>query len=291
MRDSIGNPFTKATVTYTSSSPSVAIVSSTGAVTATAVGSTTIKATATADGVTVTDSVAVKVVDASKVRIYAEADTYVQSSTPTTNYGTQYGMLVKPSVNGSADRAAYVRFDLSPLAGKTVTSAKLTTESVISDGTTSPSTIRVDAHSATGSWSETGLTYAGRPALGPTLGSFTATRTKATASTDLTSSIKTLAANRTGSLTLGLTEDNPGTDGPARQRVDPREPEQGRVHRRGGRPGQLILRQPHRDPPPRVGRDRRPGRPEGWVPVFQGPPRPRQRGGSGSRTSVAALGA
>ena len=52
---------------------------------------------------------------------------------------------------------------------------------------------------------------AGRPALGPTLGSFPATRTKATAATDLTSSIKTLAANRTGSLTLGLTEDNPGT--------------------------------------------------------------------------------
>jgi hypothetical protein len=206
--DTLGAPFTTATVTYSSSSSSVASVSSTGMVTATATGSTTITTTATANGVTVSDSLAVKVADASKVRIYAEADTYVQSSTPSTNYGTQYGMLTKPSVNGSPERVAYLRFDLTPLAGKTVSSATLSTESVISDGTTSPSTVRVDAHSASGSWSETGLTYAGRPTLGATLGSFVATRTKATTATDLTSSVKTLAGNRTGSLTLGLTEDS-----------------------------------------------------------------------------------
>ena len=210
--DSLGNTFDQArawpTRRPTRTWPSV---SSTGAVTAAATGSTTITATATANGVTATDSVAVKVVDPTKVRIYASADTYVQSSTPSTNYGTQYGMLAKPSVNGSADRVAYLRFDLTALAGKTVSSATLNTESVISDSTTSPSTVRVAAHSATGSWSESDLTYAGRPALGPTLGSFAATRTKATTSTDLTSSVKTLAGNQASSLTLGLTEDNAGT--------------------------------------------------------------------------------
>ena len=211
VKDSLGSTFPRADVSYTSTNPDVASVSSTGVVTAATTGSATITATATANGLTTTDSVAVKVVDSTKIRIYASADTYVQSSTATTNYGTATGMLVKPTVNGSPDRVGYVRFDLSPLAGKTVTSAVLTTESVISDGTTSPSTVRVDAHNATGSWTETGMTYSGRPTLGPTIGSFVAERTKKTATTDLTGSVKPLAANGTGSLTLGLTEDNAGS--------------------------------------------------------------------------------
>jgi hypothetical protein len=208
VKDSIGGTFTKATVTYSSTSSTVASVSSTGVVTAAAVGSATITATATADGLTATTSVAVKVADSTKIRIYAQADAYVQSSTATTNYGTATGMLVKPVVNGSADRVGYARFDLSPLAGKTVRSAVLNAESVISDSATSPSTVRIDAHSATGTWSETGVTYANRPTLGPTLASFVAERTKKTSTTDLTGSIKTLATNGTGSLTLGLTQDN-----------------------------------------------------------------------------------
>ena len=87
-------------------------------------------------------------------------------------------MLVKPSMTGNADRVGYLHFDLSPLAGKTVTSAVLTTESVITDSLTAPSTQRIDAHAATGSWSESALTYADRPTLGATIGSFVADRTK-----------------------------------------------------------------------------------------------------------------
>ena len=44
--------------------------------------------------------------------------------------------------------------------------AVLTTESVISDGQATPDVQRVDAHVSTGAWSETTLTYAGRPTLG-----------------------------------------------------------------------------------------------------------------------------
>ena len=209
VRDTVGNPFSKAAVTYSSSNPAVAQVSSTGAVTAKGTGSATISVKATANGVTATDSAAVKVTDATKVRLYAQADTYVQSSTPGTNFGGEHGMLVKP--HAKANRVAYLRFDLTPLAGRTVSSAKLTTESVIVDGTTTPSTVRVHAHSASGSWSENSLTYAGRPTLGATLGSFVATRTKATASTDLSSPVKALTAKRTSTLTLGLTEDDAGT--------------------------------------------------------------------------------
>ena len=157
-----------------------------------------------------TTSVTVTVGDPTRVRIYAEADTYVQSSTAGTNYGTQYGMLVKPSWNGSPDRVAYLRFDLSPLAGKAVTSAVLTTESVISEGTTTPSTVRVDAHTATGSWSETSLTYPDKPTLGPTIGSFVAERTKKSTKANLSSSVETYATNGAGQLTLGLTQDDAG---------------------------------------------------------------------------------
>ena len=208
VKDSLGNAFTRADVAWTSSNPAVASVSSDGKVTAAAVGSATISVTATADGLSATDTLAVKVVDNSKIRLYAQADTYVQSSTPTSNYGTATGMLVKPSVNGSPDRVGYLRFDLSALAGKTVTSATLTTESVISDGATSPSTVRIDVHSATGAWTETGMTYPNRPVLGPTLGGFVAERTKKTAATDLTGSVKSLADSGAGSLTLGLTQDS-----------------------------------------------------------------------------------
>ena len=191
VKNSLGAAFTGATVTYSSSSTGVASVSSTGVVTAAGTGSATITATATADGLTATTTVAVKVVDSTKIRIYAQADAYVQSSTASTNYGTATGMLVKPVVSGSPDRVGYVRFDLSALAGKTVRSAVLNAESVISDSPTSPSTVRIDAHTATGSWTETGVTYANRPALGPNVGSFVAERTKKVSTTDLTGSVKT----------------------------------------------------------------------------------------------------
>ena len=131
-------------------------------------------------------SIPVTVVDPARIRLYAIADTYVESSTADTNYGTQYGMLTKPPVNGSADRIALMRFDLSPVLGKEVTSAVLTNENVVSGGSTDPVTVRVDAHEVTGDWDEKAVTYSSKPDLGATVGSFLSTRTTATASADLT---------------------------------------------------------------------------------------------------------
>ena len=104
-------------------------------------------------------------------------------------------MLVKPSMTGSAaaDRVGYLHFDLSALAGKTVSSAVLSTESVITDNTTSPSTERIDAHGSTGSFSETTLTYAGKPDLGPTIGSFVAERTKKWTQANVSASVASFA--------------------------------------------------------------------------------------------------
>ena len=209
--DKVGQTLTGAQTVWSSSNASVASVSSSGVVKALATGSATITAKTTVNGVTVADTVTVQVTDTSRIRIYADADTYVESSTPGTNYGGQHGMLVKPGVSGKADRIGYVRFDLSALAGKKVTSARLSTESVVADSRTTPTSVRVHAHAVSGSWSESTLTYRTKPTLGTTLGSFVATKTLARTTTDLTSPVTSLAAKRSSTLTLGLTEDGAGT--------------------------------------------------------------------------------
>ncbi|WP_407939838.1 DNRLRE domain-containing protein [Microbacterium pygmaeum] len=76
------------------------------------------------------------------------------------------GLLSKPSWNSGPDRITYLGFNLSSLAGKTVTSAVLSTENMITDGALD--TARVDAHSVAGSWSESAVTYTNKPALGAT---------------------------------------------------------------------------------------------------------------------------
>ena len=200
-----------ATYRYVSSDTAVATVDQNGTVTATGGGTTLIGVMATSAGNTVTANLPVTVADTTKVRIYADADTYVQSSTGGTNYGGQYGMLVKPSINGSADRVGYLHFDLSPLAGKTVSSAVLTTESVITDSLTAPSTERIDAHAAAGSFSETTLTYPDKPDLGPTIGSFVADRTKKLTQANLSAYVASYAKGGAGDLTVGLTQDDAGS--------------------------------------------------------------------------------
>ncbi|MGN6218392.1 MAG: CBM96 family carbohydrate-binding protein [Microbacterium sp.] len=210
-RDSLGDVLGGVTTSFSSSNQAVATVSSTGRITAKAVGAATISVTTSANGLTASTSVPVTVVDSTRVRIYATADSYVQSSTPTTNFGTQYGMLVKPTWNGTADRIAYLRFDLSSLSGMTVTSAVLNAESVFSEGTT-PDVVRVDAHVATGPWAESTLNYSNKPALGATVASFPSTRVKQYGAADITSYLASYAADGAGQLTLGLTQDDAGAN-------------------------------------------------------------------------------
>ena len=211
MKDSLGRPLGTAELTYTSSDPDVASVSPTGLVIGATPGTTTITVTAPADGLTATDSVTVKVADATRVRIYASNDTYVESSTAGTNYGT---LRDARQAAGQRQRrpGRPLSFDLSALAGRAVTSAVLTTENVITDSTTTPGTVRVDAHAVTGSWNETTVTYAieADPRLDrrqlpvdPHQGDHSA---------DLTDYVTALADNGTGSMSLGLTQDDAGTN-------------------------------------------------------------------------------
>ena len=173
-------------------------------------GPVTFTATATADGITVSSSVAVTVTDSTRVRLYPTEDSYVQSTTASTNYGSSAAMLFKPTYSGSPDRLAYLKFDLSQLAGRTVTSAVLSARTAITDG---PLTVaRADLHAVTSAWSESTVTYANKPTMGATVGSMRVSTTTEYTSADLTTYVAGLTAASTPLLSLGMTQDGVTTD-------------------------------------------------------------------------------
>ncbi|MFM2721058.1 DNRLRE domain-containing protein [Microbacterium mcarthurae (nom. nud.)] len=210
LTDSLGRAFTGATVTYTSQNTGIATVTSAGKVTGVSTGTTRITATATAGQITVSTQVSVTVVDSTRVRIYATADGWAQSSTPTVGYGSQGGSTIKAPWLGSPDRVAYATFDLSQLAGKTVTSAVMSAEMVITETRDGQNVSRVDAHTTTGTFTEAGLTYQNRPTLTDTVGSFVVDRTKKIVTSDLTAAITAAATGSPGAYTLGFTQDDAG---------------------------------------------------------------------------------
>ncbi|WP_165968662.1 Ig-like domain-containing protein [Arthrobacter crusticola] len=106
------------------------------------------------------------------VTLTATADSYVESGTTGTNYGTST-ML---GVDSSPVEVSYLKFDLSAYAARTLESATLQLQSAGSGsvGTQNVKLVTVDG------WTETGITFANRPALGTSLGTLgpTATNTK-----------------------------------------------------------------------------------------------------------------
>lgn len=84
------------------------------------------------------------------------ADTYVASSTPTTNYGTQIMLAVQ---NGAT---SFVQFNLSAIPqGSTVSKAtiRLYVDAVVTPGS-------FDIYQVNSAWSESGVTYNTRPSIG-----------------------------------------------------------------------------------------------------------------------------
>ncbi|WP_077487838.1 phytase [Sinomonas mesophila] len=86
------------------------------------------------------------------------ADAYVSSAATTTNYGT----ASKLAVDNSPVENAYLKFDLSGLAGRTIVSAKLELRATTS-GSKGTQNVRLVTEDT---WTESGLTYSTRPALG-----------------------------------------------------------------------------------------------------------------------------
>lgn len=183
---------------YVSADPSIIEVSSSGAYTARGAGTTRVGVIATAqDGTKTWDTAAVTVTDPWNSSLPAIADTYVNNApgSTTTNYGSSAALFVKRhDLYTTVNREAYVRFDLSGVAGKTVTSAVLEFQANTTDA--DGSLTRLDARSITGPWNENSVTYADKPALGGVLGSVDVTKETATHSIDVTAYVKQQAAAR-----------------------------------------------------------------------------------------------
>lgn len=89
-------------------------------------------------------------------------DTWVGSDATTANHGSETSLY---SVTATPTKVSYLKFDLTGLAGRTLTGARLTvrTTSGSSSGSPSAQTVYTVADS---SWSETTMTYANAPAPG-----------------------------------------------------------------------------------------------------------------------------
>jgi hypothetical protein len=86
-------------------------------------------------------------------------------------------------VDGSPVEIAFLKFDLSTLAGKHIESARLRLK-IGNDASTGTQTLNAVAST---SWTERGLTYNNRPALGSTLATFAGSRTNTWIEVDITS--------------------------------------------------------------------------------------------------------
>ncbi|PPG18586.1 hypothetical protein C5D36_00955 [Rathayibacter sp. AY1C6] len=219
-------PASSVRLTWGSSDPAVASVDRSGSVTGRTAGTAMIGVLVESGGVIRSASVPVTVVDRTKVRLYPTADSYVQGGASAgTNYGAITGMLVKTSASTTTDqsytRVGYLRFDLSALQGRTVTGATLTTTAAITDN---GSPVLLDFHDTPTTWTEKGLTFTNRPALGPILGSTLVDTTKTTRTTDLTDALAAKAAASTPTLSLGIDQAHlpPGTAGSV-VRIETRE--------------------------------------------------------------------
>ncbi len=132
------------------------------------------------------------------VTLTATADSYVSSGATGTNYGTST-ML---GVDASPVEISYLKFDLSAYAGRTLESATLQLRSAGS-GSVGTQSVKLVASDA---WTETGVTYSNRPALGASIGTLGPTATNTNYSVPLT--ISGLTGELGQQLSLGLDSSN-----------------------------------------------------------------------------------
>ena len=94
------------------------------------------------------------------------ADSWVGSDAPTTTHGTDKVLYA----DSSPTKVSFLKYDLTALAGKTITSAvlKVTTTSSAYSGSTGTDVVHVVDDNT---WTEGGVTFQNRPSVGPRLGS------------------------------------------------------------------------------------------------------------------------
>lgn len=127
------------------------------------------------------------------------ADTFVENTRATSNFGSSTSL----TIDGNPIDITYMRFDLTPLAGKTVTSAILRVKVTSSSNST-----QLVKDVADISWNELGINYNTRPAMGSIFANITGAKTGTYKDIDLTSYI----SSKAGSVfSLGI--DSTGSDG------------------------------------------------------------------------------
>ena len=114
--------------------------------------------------------------------IVAGADTYVQSDLPGSNFGTATTLN---NVSGAPEALAFLKFTVSGVSG-TITKATFRVFTQTSSG--SGYELRTVADTT---WSETGLNYTNRPAVGAVIGSAVNFTANTWTSVDVTSVVKT----------------------------------------------------------------------------------------------------
>jgi acid phosphatase len=151
-------------------------------------------------------------------RLGAAADTYVADASPTTNFGRSTGLDVKTASSGALNRDSYFKFDVSALTASQLASVKLRFNATLSaTGRVATSVFAVGDTD----WSETGMTWNNRPALGQPLGSVTVASTGAFwHEVDVTDYLRAQRAAGKRFVTLAL--HNPQASGP-KIRVNSRE--------------------------------------------------------------------
>ncbi|HET7781097.1 MAG TPA: Ig-like domain-containing protein [Arthrobacter sp.] len=135
------------------------------------------------------------------VTLTATADSYVTSGATGTNYGTSTLL----GVDSSPVEVTYLKFDLSAYAGRTLVSATLQLRSAGS-GSTGTQNVKLVADD---SWTEGGITYSSRPALGTSIGTLGPTTTNTTYNVPLT--VSGLTGELGQQLSLGM--DSSSSDG------------------------------------------------------------------------------
>lgn len=198
------------TTRWVTSDPQVMSISSAGEWKAVARGVAQVGAIVTsADGISTTATTAVTVSDPTRIRIPVVRDTFVAGSAPSTNFGRSSIVLNKPTTSAAVERIGYLAFDLTPIMGREVRSAVLSVPAVIKDSS-NVSTVRVDLHTVSASWSESSVTYSSRPQTGATVASLLATKTEQVSSADVTKSVAALVRAKTKTASYALAQDNPG---------------------------------------------------------------------------------
>jgi hypothetical protein len=121
----------------------------------------------------------------------ATADAYVTADAPTTNYGSSSTLFANAPTTFS-----YVKFDLSDLASRTITSAKV--RLYLTNGSSGSYSIKEVANS---SWTESGITYNNRPDRTTLYGTMTDTEHNSWVEVDLTSAV---ANYKGGQFSIGI---------------------------------------------------------------------------------------